>query len=234
MLGARRSGWAVVLATVALIGVLLSGVILGLQYFHAGVDATLLELEAIALEGSRVVPPERARALRERAVAIAQALPWDPEAWDRVGRAALLEARHAATTPAQAIAAWRRAERALIRSLRLRPNWSHTWLNLAEAQAALDRRAPRWRTSVRQALRVDPRGPAIQLHLLRLRLDTEAVTDAELERLWDEALTFGLREDPGVVIGYLRRIDRGEWACRRPPPNTVVERFCRIEVTDVR
>jgi hypothetical protein len=154
---------------------------------------------------------EQTASVLRRAQFVQHLAPFAPETNDLLGRTALwIASRDGAGT----LAAAQMAERSFQASLRWRPSWPYTWLNLAQAQRILyGNSSPNWLVSLRNALASGARGLTLQKQLMRLRAAAADDIPPDVAQQMQSMLDQELPTSSSTLIPLADYLGHLDWTC---------------------
>lgn len=99
------------------------------------------------------------------------------------------------------------------KSLKIRPAWAATWLNLAAAEFTLDASRPAWRNALAKAMRIADRNLRAQIALSRFRKQAERALSAEQTEQFQILSAQAQHDYPYDYTIAIIRLSRANWVC---------------------
>jgi hypothetical protein len=144
---------------------------------------------------------------------IAAWAPINASAQDLAARVAQLGAIQFATSQRNAMELQQASADYSRNSLKIRPAWAATWLNLAAAEFTLDASSPKWRISLARAMKIGDRNLRAQLALAQFRKQAERALTAEQAAQFQVLSAQAQYDYPYDYTIAIIRLSRANWVC---------------------
>jgi len=180
-----------------------------------GVYLGTVELNLQYLERSESGPELSAEAWErnfQRAQAIANWAPQHAAAQDLVARIAQRGAG-SARNPAEAVRLHQTAIKYGHKSLRIRPGWAPSWLNLAASEFVLDAHGSDWQNALERVFKIGDRNLRSQLALAKFRKQVEARLSAKQRQQFQIASAQAQLDYEYDFTLAVIRLARPNWVC---------------------
>ena len=197
---------------------MLRSVIIGLASLSAllGVYIGVVELNLQVLERRESGPALSAEAWEHSFRRAQQVANWAPQhaaAQDLVARMAQRGAGEYSGNPSEAIRLHQMAVKYGHKSLRIRPAWAATWLNLAASEFVLNANGSEWRQALEQVFKIHDRNLRSQIALATFRKQVHSKLNPAQQRQFQIAsaqaqFDYGFDFTMAVI-----RLSRPYWVC---------------------
>jgi len=180
-----------------------------------GVYLGTVELNLQYLERSESGPELSAEAWErnfQRAQAIANWAPQHAAAQDLVARIAQRGAG-SAPNPADAVRLHQTAIKYGHKSLRIRPGWAPSWLNLAASKFVLDANGSDWQSALERVFKIGDRNLRSQLALAKFRKQVDAKLSAKQRQQFQIASAQAQLDYEYDFTLAVIRLARQNWVC---------------------